>query len=81
MALRGRPFFNEHTVFIEKENMKTLVVIKSHPYEGKNREVGAEYEATESDARLLVLSGQAAYKTDEYQTRMMRSKTRNLKAA
>ena len=61
--------------------MKTLIVIKAHPYEGKNREVGSEYEATESDAKLLVLIGQAEYKKQEYQTRMLTSKTRNLKAA
>jgi len=66
--------------------MKTLIVIKAHPYEGKNREVGSEYEATESDAKLLVLIGQAKYKSDQhkseqYQTRMLTSKTRNLKAA
>ena len=83
MALRGRPFSNGHTVFIEKKEiiMKTLVVIKAHPYEGKNRAVGSEYDATDSDAKLLVLSGQAEYKSQQYQTRMMSSKTRSLKAA
>lgn len=54
--------------------MPKLVVVKPHPYESRNREVGTEYEATESDARLLVLSGQARYadgRSQSYQTRDM----------
>jgi len=48
--------------------MPVLVVLKAHPYESKQRAVGTEYSATESDARLLVLSGQARYKKKEKQT-------------
>lgn len=55
--------------------MPTLVVIKSHPYEGRQRVEGTEYDATEADARLLVLSGQARYKSRGYQTRMMSALT------
>lgn len=44
--------------------MRTLVVLKTHPYEGRARQPGDEYPATESDARLLVLSGQARYKNE-----------------
>jgi hypothetical protein len=42
--------------------MRTLVVVTEHPYEGRRRTVGTEYEATDFDAALLVKSGQARYK-------------------
>lgn len=42
--------------------MRTLVVIHTHPYNGIRREPGAEYEAADFDADLLVRSGQARYR-------------------
>lgn len=41
--------------------MRTLVVLKPHPYEGRARNTGDQYTATESDARLLVLAGNCRY--------------------
>ena len=44
--------------------MRTLVALKQHPYESRNRNPGDEYAATDSDARLLVLAGNARYKDE-----------------
>lgn len=45
--------------------MRTLIALHTHPYEGRRREAGSEYDATDSDAFVLVTIGQARYKDEQ----------------
>lgn len=55
--------------------MRTLISLMSHPYESRTRNPGDEYEASDEDARMLVLAGRASYadveQKQQYLTRDM----------